>query len=96
MSLETSPFPIDQTPSSSSSSSSSSGGGPRAKHIDTLPVGLPQFALPTRKKTFERSSLYTDNTINTLPPITDIRNWANFQEYQDLTNKRLNEADLRD
>jgi hypothetical protein len=96
MSSESTIFPTDQTPTSSSNSSSSSGGGPRTKHVASLPGTLQRFQLPPRKKTFERSSLYTDNTINTLPPITNIRDWANFQEYQNLTIERFNEAALRD
>jgi hypothetical protein len=95
MSLDSSPFPTDQTPSSSSGSSSSSRAGVRTKPVTNVPVILPKFQLPPRKKTFERSSLYTDNTLD-MPAITGIRDWANFQEYQDMANERLTETALRD
>jgi hypothetical protein len=61
-----------------------------------MPGTLPRFQLPPRKKTFERSSLYTDNTIQPIPTIPGIRDWGNFQEYQDIANERFNEAALRD
>jgi hypothetical protein len=81
-----------ETKPTSSSSSSSSRPAPRTKQI----TNLARIPLPVRKKTFERSSLYTDNTIPAMPAITGIRDWARFQEYQDMLNTRLNEATRKD
>jgi hypothetical protein len=56
----------------------------------TLPP-LQQFQVPDRKRKFNKSSLYTDETIP--PPMNyNVKNWDDYTTYVDLAADRQEKA----